>query len=286
MRPPSLFQCLSCIVAVQANELSSRHDHGVCPLPHIPVSNWENSICNGNKTIAGSVNATLRHPTKPNPWTHNSPCYDSGSGQYCLYSSSEFAGGRGISIFSNARKAAHLLQTPAFWATRVEKHVNQDINQTTRHRYKSVTIPGKGMGLVATEPLQLGDHIMSVTASLMLDYEVFEAIPVDELRRLQARAVDVLPPDHRERFLQLSTHAGAESHIEKVDRILATNAFDVEIDDETGSSFYVVFNEISRHNHDCRPNADYHWDPETLTQHIHAVRPIAAGEEITLSYIE
>lgn len=43
---------------------------------------------------------------------------------------------------------------------------------------------------------------------------------------------------------------------------------------------------VSRLNHDCRPNADYHWDPETLTQHIHAVRPIAAGEEITVSYME
>jgi SET domain-containing protein len=39
-------------------------------------------------------------------------------------------------------------------------------------------------------------------------------------------------------------------------------------------------------NHDCRPNADYYFDPETLAQHIHAIRPIAAGEEITISYIE
>ncbi len=39
-------------------------------------------------------------------------------------------------------------------------------------------------------------------------------------------------------------------------------------------------------NHDCRPNADYHYDPDTLAQYIYAVRPIAAGEEITISYLE
>lgn len=39
-------------------------------------------------------------------------------------------------------------------------------------------------------------------------------------------------------------------------------------------------------NHDCRPNADYYFDVETFTHNIHAVRPIAAGEEITVSYID
>ena len=43
---------------------------------------------------------------------------------------------------------------------------------------------------------------------------------------------------------------------------------------------------VSRMNHDCRPNADYHFDPTTMTQYVHAIRPIAKGEEITISYIE
>lgn len=42
---------------------------------------------------------------------------------------------------------------------------------------------------------------------------------------------------------------------------------------------------VSRMNHDCRPNAAYHFDPETAMMEVHAVRPIAAGEEITVSYI-
>lgn len=38
-------------------------------------------------------------------------------------------------------------------------------------------------------------------------------------------------------------------------------------------------------NHDCRPNAAYHFNPTTATMDIHAVRPILAGEDITVSYI-
>lgn len=41
-----------------------------------------------------------------------------------------------------------------------------------------------------------------------------------------------------------------------------------------------------RINHDCRPNADYYFDPESLTQYVHALRPIVEGEEITITYIK
>jgi hypothetical protein len=39
-------------------------------------------------------------------------------------------------------------------------------------------------------------------------------------------------------------------------------------------------------NHDCRPNAHYYFDPLTLVQHVHALRTILPGEEITISYID
>jgi hypothetical protein len=38
-------------------------------------------------------------------------------------------------------------------------------------------------------------------------------------------------------------------------------------------------------NHDCRPNAHYYFDPQTLIQHVHALRTILPGEEVTISYI-
>lgn len=39
-------------------------------------------------------------------------------------------------------------------------------------------------------------------------------------------------------------------------------------------------------NHDCRPNAHYYFDTQTLTQHVHAIRTIYPGEELTISYTD
>lgn len=42
---------------------------------------------------------------------------------------------------------------------------------------------------------------------------------------------------------------------------------------------------VSRLNHDCRPNAAYHFNTDTGKMEVRAVRDITAGEEITVSYI-
>jgi hypothetical protein len=39
-------------------------------------------------------------------------------------------------------------------------------------------------------------------------------------------------------------------------------------------------------NHDCRPNAHYYFDWQAMTHHVHAIRTISVGEEITVSYID
>jgi hypothetical protein len=39
-------------------------------------------------------------------------------------------------------------------------------------------------------------------------------------------------------------------------------------------------------NHDCRPNAHYYFDWRTMTHHVHALRTITVGEELTISYID
>jgi SET domain len=39
-------------------------------------------------------------------------------------------------------------------------------------------------------------------------------------------------------------------------------------------------------NHDCRPNAHYYFDTKSMTHHVHAVRTIHTGEELTISYID
>lgn len=43
---------------------------------------------------------------------------------------------------------------------------------------------------------------------------------------------------------------------------------------------------VSRLNHACRPNSDYVFDSDTLTQTVFAARDIDAGEELTVTYQE
>lgn len=189
--------------------------------------------------------------------------------------------------------AARIAELPVFTDPSVLDSVN-NLNADESTKWKVVPVPGKGMGVVATRRLEIGDHIMSTTPSIMIDYNAVYDVPESRLRRMQVDGISYLPARHRAKFLNLTTHDFAQDHETTVNKIIVINSFDIEntgmagpkSDDVDGDSWYTVFPEISRLNHDCRPNADYYFDPETMTQHVHVVRPIAAGEEITISYIE
>jgi hypothetical protein len=208
--------------------------------------------------------------------------------EYCVFTDVNFAGGRGISLVMESRRANFLATTPAFVEPEIIDGVNQDLVRTVRAKYEVKEIPGKGMGIVATEHIRRGDLILANTASLMIDYGAY-SLGTDEYLELEARAVDYLPSAHRAALLSLSSHDGAFStHAEHVDKVIRTNAFDIyPDDDEEGSEIlFVVFPEIARMNHDCRPNAEYRFDRGTLAQYITALRDIFPGEELTLTYID
>ncbi|KAK4200465.1 hypothetical protein QBC40DRAFT_348630 [Triangularia verruculosa] len=225
------------------------------------------------------------------PWTHTKPCFTSAETNHtlCVFTDNHFASNRGASFITTPERATFFTTTTPFLDPSLTKDINQDLHRTIPSRYEKQLIPGKGMGLIAKVHIPRGALIMANTPSLMIDYRAFEDLPKDSYRQLQASAVDHLPPLHREHIMALSTHDSADrSHIEKIDKICGTNAFDIDPHPEDpmqDHGFYVVFPEISRMNHDCRPNADYYFSHDTLTQYIHAIRDIIPGEELTLSYI-
>ncbi|GAB1320204.1 hypothetical protein MFIFM68171_10414 [Madurella fahalii] len=224
-------------------------------------------------------------------WTHTSPCFQllSSNQEYCVFTDTNFADGRGISLIMGARRANYLATSPAFVEPELNRGVNQDLNRTIPAKYKVQEIPGKGMGVVATEHIRRGDLIIANTLSLLIDLEAY-SLPKDEYLQLEAAAVDHLPSAHRAALLALSTHDEANlPHAEHIDKLIDTNSFNIYPDDgdEEGSdTMFGVFPEISRMNHDCRPNADYRFDRDTLAQYVTALRDIFPGEEITLTYID
>ncbi|KAK4543236.1 hypothetical protein LTR36_005786 [Oleoguttula mirabilis] len=69
--------------------------------------------------------------------------------------------------------------------------------------------------------------------------------------------------------------------------IVATNAFTHHIKDENGFDVGMpcVYNNISRTNHSCEPNAVVSWHPRKQRGTLHAIAQIPAKTEITVDYM-
>jgi hypothetical protein len=209
------------------------------------------------------------------PWTFYPECYsnENTTEPICVFSDQNFAGGRGIFIVSTSTLAYQMLQKPAFTDPEALIRINHHSNPS----FTEYEFPGKGRGLVANKTLHRGDQIFASTPLVItnpVSYQLAEA----ERLRLAHRGVDSLPDGSRANFWKLLDHFKGDA----VDDRINTNAFDIEID---GEGQYAVLPEIAMLNHDCRPNAAYFWDEETLSHYVHATQTIYPGEEITITYI-
>ncbi|KAI0127425.1 hypothetical protein BJ170DRAFT_683268 [Xylariales sp. AK1849] len=282
---------LVCTAAVVAKDSISYVDHGLCSWQSSTGLMPENGLCfRGSPTIKEAVNEEQKLAESLWPIATSCATGSNGTDVYCVYSNPSFAGGRGITILTSPSEAIKLAKSTAFTNPTLYQTV-KDFNAPASPRWRVEEVPGKGMGLIANQNLQTGDHIMSVSASIMVDYRVYDDVSEPHYFQMQANGIDLLP--HRAIFLNLSTHDEAEDYVSQVHKIILTNAFDIsdaEVirrpENEKEERFYTVFPEISRMNHDCRPTSHYYFDPYTFTQNVFAVRPIAAGEEITISYVD
>jgi hypothetical protein len=89
--------------------------------------------------------------------------------------------------------------------------------------------------------------------------------------QLYSNAVSRLPLKSRKKLDGLHGYADQSAA-----GMFGVNAFTI-------FDFAGLFPAVARTNHDCRPNAAFHFDKNTFTQKIQAIRPIAIGEEITIS---
>ncbi|KAH7119688.1 hypothetical protein B0J11DRAFT_66286 [Dendryphion nanum] len=209
------------------------------------------------------------------PWTYWPLCYsnENTTEPYCVFSSQEFASGRGIFIVSSADKAYEILKKPAFSdpeaLSRINNHANPPFIQ---HEF-----PGKGRGLVANKTLHRGDQIFASTPLLITNPNSYLLSETERLA-LVHRGVETLPEKSKPLFWALLDHFKGDA----VDDRINTNAFEININ---GELQHAVLPEIAMLNHDCRPNAAYFWDEDTLSHYVHATQTIYPGEEITITYI-
>ncbi|GAB1313756.1 SET domain-containing protein 5 [Madurella fahalii] len=224
------------------------------------------------------------------PWTHRPYCVVPLSTgpieKFCVYSSSAFNHGSGVSVITTPQAAASIAGAiqdplPAWRFRRHLSHQGHLATETYDLPYTVMPIPGKGLGVVATKHIKQFEVIMTSFPAMIADNAFFpsegDESPV-EYPRLFQKALDQLPD--KERFLALTRSKGDD--FDPVEDLIRTNAFGVTVN---GRNAKGVYPEIARLNHACDPNAYSKFTSRDLAMSAVATRDIMPGEEITISYI-
>lgn len=180
------------------------------------------------------------------PWTHPPKCtpiLTSINDKLCVYTSTTFANGRGISIFTTPNIAKEYASLPAF--TSLSALDNQKINVPT-NTWRAASLPSKGIGMLATTPLKFSDRITSYTPAFLALLE--SELNTWDRETFWRLGIDQLPRATREEFLSLATVFGDERF--RVQDIVQANTFQVVVG---GGNHLAVWPETSRLNHACNP---------------------------------
>lgn len=189
-------------------------------------------------------------------------------GEFCVYFHLQFSGG--IVVITNNENYRRIAELPALKTAGTEPP-----------SFYATEIPGKGVGLVANRTIKRGERVMLWQPTFVIHPKLTDHVPPEDLRYILDAALLRLPAERRRAFLQQMGQFGGH----RVSDILLTNAFQMDVGGEGGEGQHLGnFPDVSRFNHDCRPNVAFRIDGQ-LAHHTHAVRDIAAGEELTLAYM-
>jgi hypothetical protein len=149
-------------------------------------------------------------------------------------------------------------------------------SELVRIRGFEVTGAGaKGLGVFALQEFYRGDLIITEAPLFSIPRERVGG--QDGLRRETIEAaINALAPEKRQEYESLES-----AHPSEVGKYgtFAANSFQINADSAG------IFLQCSRFNHSCSPNARYSWNPEIKRLRIYALRDIARGDEILVSYL-
>ncbi|KAJ7497563.1 hypothetical protein FB451DRAFT_237374 [Mycena latifolia] len=146
----------------------------------------------------------------------------------------------------------------------------------------------KGMGVFATQDIRAAalihvEYPTTITQNtLVLNFGMTRAEVYRELFRR-------VPEKNRPALLQLNNSQPPET-CELEEGILRSNTVGISMPAPAIASSVVMGHNAlfleARFNHSCSPNVVHRFDPDSFTLSVHAIRPIAKGEEIVHSYID
>lgn len=192
---------------------------------------------------------------------------------YCLFANHHFADGQGVAVISTIENLERVK------AIANRSSITNDDGNTVSPQFHVTEVKGKGLGLVADQVLKRGNRVMTRTPALLIHRTFMEHISPGIQHPLLDAAVDLLPAPTKAKFL--SQMARSSGH--RVADIMATNSFQMDLGGGDGHH-YGNFPEVSRFNHDCRPNVAFYID-ENLIHTTTVVREVHPGEELSVSYL-
>ncbi|KAF4997433.1 hypothetical protein FGRMN_3797 [Fusarium graminum] len=132
----------------------------------------------------------------------------------------------------------------------------------------------KGRGLVAKVDIPIGTRILCEKPILRAG-----STSPNNLENFLALKLKALPKAKQRSFLSLHNNFPGKRPFSGIFR---TNALPCG----SGSDVGGIYPTICLINHSCLPNSHNNWNSEKEQETIHAIRPIAKGSEITISYSE
>lgn len=153
--------------------------------------------------------------------------------------------------------------------------------RTSPDKFSIMDIPGKGKGLVATRPIAAGELVFAESPLFTTSTELIsEQMVIEAIREnlTVAQAKD---------FLSLKN--AAKGGLPHLCGILITNFLPCGNHvPELGeyASMIGYFPTAVRINHHCRPNINNYWNDRTQQIRFYAVRDVAPGEELCVSYLD
>jgi hypothetical protein len=143
---------------------------------------------------------------------------------------------------------------------------------STHHRFAFREVESRGFGAFAIQEFHRGDLILTDQPLFIVDNgrEMINVIS----------AFQSLSSNEKKEFFSLkNAHSGSQHFDNPIIGTFQTNAFAIS---DTASAICML---ASRFNHSCSPNARYSWHAASGRLRIYALREIAIGEEVYVSYI-
>ncbi|KAK1847243.1 lysine methyltransferase [Colletotrichum chrysophilum] len=245
------------------------NDTALCPLTHRRPEIY----------LSTPQNTTLSNQGSTCIWS------DSHSKQYCIFANPQFDNGKGITVITTPERILHIAKSIAS----VPDH---HPSLSREPSFRTSPSGSKGRGIFATRQIPAGSLITNEAPIIFLDRNWVEDISSEEARTsLQALAIEKLPRTTRQTVEELYIGTFTKALEQKI----WTNGYGVSsgpaevwpgLEDELDLGMIAVHANISKINHSCRSNAASQWDWVLLAHRLWAVRDIAVGEEITISYFD